>query len=138
MPILHIKGKVFPPAVHLTIKNLPPVDWDEPSTGQTMRITTRIDDSAVDVEFEVNFFDNQRLTDIVMRAWDLSSIAVNIYAYSYGYGMTVLLDTLIHPDGTKSDLMSRHDDLAGICKAFDLTLKNAGVNDLPELYKMIY
>ena len=47
--------------------------------------------------------------------------------------MTVLLDTLIHPDGTKSDLMSRHDDLAGICKAFDLTLKNAGVNDLPEL-----
>jgi hypothetical protein len=50
MPIVHIKGKVFPPAVQLTINNLPHSDdWDEPRTGQTMHIMTRIIDSVADL-----------------------------------------------------------------------------------------
>ena len=64
-------------------------------------------------------------------------MAVNIFGYSLGCGMTVLIDTLIRPDGTEASLYSHHDSLAKKCKAFDLSLKHAGANDLAEVYRLV-
>lgn len=137
MPTVHVKRTVFPPGIQLTVSNLPPSDWDEPRTGQTMHITTRITDSVVDVEFNVNHYDENDLNPLIVRAWELASVAVNIYSYSSGYGMAVLLDTFVRPDGTETTLLSHHDNLAANCKAFDLTMKQRGVNDLAQLYGLI-
>ena len=62
MPILHIKGKVFPRALELTINNLPPVDWDEPGIGQKVKITTRIENSAVDLQFDLNRYEKPMIS----------------------------------------------------------------------------
>jgi hypothetical protein len=137
MPIVHIKGRVFPPVVKVNIKDLPPVDWVEQNGGLVMHITTRIQNSIVDVEFDLNVYTETNFPALLMRAWDLSRAAVDIFCYSTGWGLTVYLDTKIEPDGTESQILPQMLDLAKYCTAFDLSPQNTGPNNYDAFYRII-
>jgi hypothetical protein len=51
---------------------------------------------------------------------DLVRGAVNLVCFESGVGATVILDTVINPDGTKSTILARDPNLTGICTAFRL------------------
>lgn len=107
MPIVHFKGKVLPydpSAFVINVNDLPTVEWNDQHTNQKLKITTRIVASIIDVEFEVETFNEQDPSSLLMRAWDLARAAVDLFSFKFGWGLSVSIDTLVKPDGTSSTI----------------------------------
>ena len=129
MPIVHFKGKVLPyepTAYHVTVKDLPQVTWHDTYTGQDLKITTRINESIIDIEFDVEKFDVKDTSSLLMRAWDLARAAVDLYSFKVGWGLSVVIDTLVQPDGSTNTIMPKMETLATYSTAIadDPTVNN--------------
>lgn len=139
MPILHFTGKILPydpSAFVLAIKDLPSVEWNDQFSGQTLKIATKIDQSIIDIEFEVQHFnENDDLSSLLMRAWDLARAAVDLYCFKVGWGLTVYIDKLIKPDGSVSTIRPEAPLVAGHATALDST--NPNVNNFDVCYRLM-
>jgi hypothetical protein len=137
MPIVHFKGRVLPAVMLITISDLPSVHWEQANLHLIMDITTRITNSVIDMEFDVNQLDEADLSPLLMRAWDLSRAAVDIYCYTRGVGLTVYIDTYVKPNGEESSVLPQMPGLAAYCTAFDIVPGNTGNNNFDSFYRMV-
>jgi hypothetical protein len=137
MPIVHVKGKVLPAIMVVNLQGVPSVHWEEINTGQVMDITTRIVNSSVDVEFQVNHYNDNNLGELLRRAWDLAQSAVDIYCFTSGDGLTVYLDTVVHDNGNVVSLLPKAPSLAAYCTAFDISPQNTGANNYDAMYRLV-
>jgi hypothetical protein len=137
MPRVHFKGRVLPSVMLVTISDLHSVHWEQAELNLTMDITTRITNSVVDMQFDVNHFDETDPSPLLMRAWDLSRAAVDIFAFTSGMGLTVHLDTLVKPNGDEASILPQMPTLAGCCTAFDVRPGNTGNNNLDAFYRLV-
>jgi hypothetical protein len=137
MPIVHFKGRVLPSAVQVTARDLPQVHWEDANTGQVMDITTRIQASVVDLEFDVNHFDENDLSPLLLRAWDLARAAVDLCCYQVGWGLIVIIDTFVKADGTEATLLAKMETLAAYCTALQPDPQNPGVNNFDVCYRLL-
>jgi hypothetical protein len=88
--------------------------------GLTMEFKTRIEKSQIDVQCTVNRYVPSDFVHIYMRALDLCQASVNLVAFSQGWGLTVVLDTFVSPDGTRSPIAPQDLSLASLCTTFKL------------------
>jgi hypothetical protein len=139
MPIVHFKGKVlpFPSPIQVMVKDLPSVDWFDSTNAQTMRITTRIDASIIDMEFDINAYDEADLSPLLIRAWDLARAAVDLYCYQVGWGLSVVIDTFVNEAGVESTLLPKMESLAAHSSAVQADPNNPGVNNFDVCYRLI-
>jgi hypothetical protein len=138
MPIVHFKGKVLPyepTAFVIDIKDLPSVTWHDTYTGQDLKITTRIDASIIDIEFDCQVFEEKDFSSFLMRAWDIARAAVDLSSFKLAWGLSVIIETLIKPDGTASTILPKMETLAQYSTA--LSLSNPKINNFDICYRLL-
>jgi hypothetical protein len=93
-------------------------DWPNKEIGLDMKFALNIKESMIDVSCEVNRWKDEDHTHVWMRALDLARAAVNVAAFASGLGLSVLLDTLILPDGSASTIRPIDPRLESLCTAY--------------------
>lgn len=115
MPIVHFKGKILPyepSAFTISIRDLPSVTWSEQNLAQTLKITSKIEASVIDIEFDVQVFNENDPALLLNRAWDLARAAVDLYSFQVGWGLGVVIDTMVTPDGRVLTILPKMETLA--------------------------
>jgi len=106
VPILHFKGKVLPYAPNhyrVDANEIPTVEWVDQAAQQTYKISTKLENSVIDIEFEMQAFSGaDQLASMAIRAWDLARLVVDLISFQQGWGLSVILDTLVMPAGLTS------------------------------------
>jgi hypothetical protein len=114
MPTIRFLGEIRPREFIVSVDRIPTVQWRADEIDLQMTFSFRIQASRVTVECEVSRYAPDCLVAIWMRALDLSRGVVSLLGYAHGVGATVLLDTLINPDGEKTGLFAHDERLNGI------------------------
>jgi hypothetical protein len=58
---------------------------------------------------------------VYIRALDLCRASVDVVAFTKGWGLTVLLEAFVDPNGERSSIFFKDDSLAPLCTALTLT-----------------
>jgi hypothetical protein len=133
---IHFLGQVFPGAVKISLKDMPLIEWKEPpNVAESYQIA--VVDSKIDVTCVTNRYSEEKLFDQYMRAYDLVRAAVDIFAFTHGYGLMVVLNEQIKPDGTKADLFFEDKALPPLATAFNLDPKNTDSSSYGVMFNMI-
>jgi hypothetical protein len=116
---LQFIGHVFP-SVALVAVSIPPVirRWTEENLDLLFRIG--IISSIINVKCDLPNWKSDDLAEIYKRSLSLARSAVNIVAFSTGFGLGVSLDTLIGPDGMPSALLPSDPTIPPLCKSYGL------------------
>ncbi|MFZ0632431.1 MAG: hypothetical protein WA399_14170 [Acidobacteriaceae bacterium] len=117
-------------ALKITIRDLPSAHWEEVSIGLVMDFSVKIENSKVAVECQVNRYQPTDLPYLHVRAFDLARAAVDILAFSRGWGLTVWIDSFTDPSGVETPLLCQMPQLAALCTAFDLTPGTGNTDDV--------
>jgi hypothetical protein len=106
--------------------------------GLSIQIKLNIKDSMVDVECNANRFEVTELATIYTWALDFATASANLVAFAGGYGVTVILDLLVGPDGTSSEFFSVNRDLAALCTSFGVNSASTTINnEFTEIYSLV-
>lgn len=122
MPEVHFIGSVLPSGiVNVAIEHQPTLTWHIPEIDFTVDFKVSIKDSIVDVECKSSRFDELKdLIPIYIRAFDLARASVEVVAFSIGYGLGVLLEKIVYPDGSSELIVPKFDHLATLCSSYTL------------------
>src|SRR5258708_34540451 len=138
MPLVRFTGQVLPSAINVTINHSSQIQWDYPELGLEMSFKLHIRNSAVEVECETNRFQHDEVVHYWMRALDLARASVDLVAFAEGYGLTVILYTLIRPNGVRSVMLGRDDRLAPLCTAFSVNSDDPEKNaEFDRVYQLV-
>jgi hypothetical protein len=116
---IHFIGRLWPAVVQIDVR-LPDLTWrcEEHNIEPLFRVV--IGNSFVNVECELERYDPIYFLEMYRRASDLARCAVNVVAFATGYGMTVVLETFISPDGAPSAIAPQDPSVAPLCTAYSL------------------
>jgi len=116
-----------------------------------MTFKVQIVNSVVSIDIEINKWDeSEDLTRVYMRALDIARAAVDLCSFRDGIGLTVVLETLVTPDGTRSALLLQQSELVGLASSlqdktppatadqnnFDKVLRHVITN--PQLIRVVH
>jgi len=122
MPQITLLGSILPAVARITTKDLPVITWTSADLDLSMTFTTFIENGKVRIVCELSDWRrDDHLMPVYMRALDLVRAAVDLVAFSYGIGLTVVLDGLVDSDGTPSAFLATQPNLA----ALSPSVKNA-------------
>ena len=137
MDTIHFLGYVFPSSIKINLKDMPSIEWNEPAKNIQESYQIAVIDSKVDITCSTNRYDESKLFDQYMRAYDLVRAAIDIFAFANGYGLTVILDSEIKPDGTPSSLFFEDPSLPPLVTAFNLDPANMDSSSYNSMFRMI-
>jgi hypothetical protein len=93
-------GNILPAAKLISISGLPKSNWKSAELGLDMTFEVSIRNSQVVVTCETNkWVKADHLMPIYMRALDTARAIVDVFAFSEGIGLTLMLIQLVEPDG---------------------------------------
>ena len=137
MPIFLFRGTVRPPVFHLNLLGLPRIRYAWPEQNLTVDFTIEIKESKLEVKCDATrFVPNEHLSMLAMHAYDLSRAAIDCFCFYHGIGLTVFLEIFVDPDGNKTALTPRSEEVGGLCTAFDLAPSNNGPNNLDAMIRI--
>jgi hypothetical protein len=117
MPRVRFSGRIYPSAFHISIDNLPAVDWRDEEleslglNGTTCHVT--IQQSVVSVECEVQHFSKEHhLMPLYIRSLDIVRASVDLMSVATGAGLQIVMDELTEPSGATSKLAPEQPNLA--------------------------
>ena len=120
MQSIHFLGRVLPPPAKVTVSFTPSIKWEVPDIGIAIELTCKIENSNIDVECRVEEYRPEHFTEFYRRALDICRAQVDLVAFKLGWGLTVVLEEFIDPDGIASQIVLKDDSLAPLCSAFSL------------------
>lgn len=119
MPKIQFIGRVLPEAIKVSVQ-APELKWKCEALGVEPIFRVKIGNSFVNVECEIEKFDPSYVGELYRRALDLARASTNLVAFATGYGLTVILETMIDPVGTPSSIAPIDPAIAPLCTAFSL------------------
>ncbi len=124
MDILHFVGKVLPSSINITIGFRPEINWKEPELGYEAMYVVAVQDSNIDVEVRIPQFDANDpvlFSRLYARVFDMARAAVDVVAFSMGYGTSVVFTELVLPNGHRQPFPPVvHPELAALCTSYSL------------------
>ena len=120
MQSIHFLGRVLPPPAQITVRLTPSIKWEDPDIGLVMEFTGRIENSNIDIECRLEGYRPEYFDDVYRRALDICRAQVDLVAFKFGWGLTVVLETFIDPNGITSQILQKDDRLSLLCTAFSL------------------
>jgi hypothetical protein len=112
-------GRVLPSAVKITV-HAPELKWKWEQAGIEPTFRVKIGNSFINVECEVDAYQPTYFTELYRRAFDLAKAATNLVAFAHGYGLTVIFDIFVAPDGVPSEIAQIDPSLPPLCTAYSL------------------
>jgi hypothetical protein len=140
MPKILLLGRVLPMAASVNISELPTTNWKAPDAGLDMNFKVHIQNNNIVVDCEINKWDKNRdLMNVYMRALDTTRAIVDVISFSSGIGLTTLLDTLVEPNGVKSQIVGQQPELAVISTSVknDAQPTKADDNNLDKVLRLV-
>jgi|GEM_PF-378074 len=108
-----IEGRVLPERRSVSITSLETISYSDPR-GFNAKFDIEINDSKIRIkcsDFEQSDWDIQML---VVRAYELTTAAVDLYAFSRGWALNVILDDFIF-DGQKQGIAFSETSVVSLC-----------------------
>ncbi|HXC02667.1 MAG TPA: hypothetical protein VNU49_08455 [Opitutaceae bacterium] len=119
MPKVQFIGRVFPDASKVSA-TAPDLNWKQEDIGLDATFRIKISDSVVNINCDITKFESDTFVHLFMRVLDLSRALVNMVAFTSGYGLTVVLDAFIDPNGTSSLIAMIDPSLPPLCTSFSM------------------
>jgi hypothetical protein len=120
MPTVYFKGRVLPPMVEISFTDIPEAHWKWPEEDLTLDFIIRISKSRIEVGCRMDRYQDEFMTEIHRRAFDLARACVNVAAFATGFGVSVIFEEFVGPNGIPSALLVTNPHLAGECTAFKM------------------
>lgn len=112
-------GRVLPGAIKVSVQ-APEIKWKWEETGLELTFRLKIGNSFVNAECELEKYQPQYISELYRRAFDLARASVNLIGFAQGFGLSVILEMLIMPDGSPSELAPIDPSLPPLCTAYSL------------------
>jgi hypothetical protein len=120
MPIGFFSGRVLPSGLGMSLGNATRIRLGASEFGGAVVFTIAIINAEIDIDCEVEEYQDDRLGYLHARAFDLARACVDVVAFGTGQGMTVILDTFTKPDGTAVPLAFAQRSLAAECTVYKI------------------
>ena len=98
MTTIHFYGRVLPSHLSVSVQ-LPEIKWKWEEQNLDLTFRTKITNAGVEVQCDVEPYNEEYISEIFKRATDLARLAANMAAFTTGYGLVVALETMIGPLG---------------------------------------
>ena len=136
MPVITIRGRVYPPAVRI---NTPEFDlkWRESSEGPELRYVISVQNSVVNIRCTAEQYDPDGNHSLyTTRGLEITRSILDPLAFAQGIGLFVLLEDLITPSGLVKQILPQNAPLQRLATAFKDDFEGAQriVMGEPELY----
>ena len=105
MPTVYFKGRVLPAPVQISFTDIPQVNWVWEEKNIAFDFVIRITKSQVEVECKLDRYQDDYMVEIHRRAFDLARACVNVAAFATGFGVSVIFEEFVGPDGIPSALL---------------------------------
>lgn len=106
MPTVRFQGRVIPMTHGISIETVPVRGWKDSELELTMDFTFDLKESNIVLAAELNkFSEKEHYFSVLMRASDTAKAIVDVFAFSTGLGLTVILDTFTDPAGNVKDVI---------------------------------
>jgi hypothetical protein len=92
--------------------------WEEQNL--VLRFRTKINNSTINVECDIDNYKVEYFTEIHERAFDLARAAANLACFAHGDGVTAVFEFVILPDGAPSTLRLHDPSLPQFCTSYTL------------------
>jgi hypothetical protein len=112
-------GRVFPSAIKVTV-SLPELKWKWVEQSLELTFRVKIGNSFVNVECDIDSYKQEYFHELYRRALDLARASVNLIGFAHGFGLTVMLEAIIMPDGAPSEIALIDNQLAPLCTAYSV------------------
>jgi hypothetical protein len=119
MQKVHFIGRVLPTAIKVSIE-APEAKWKWEESGLELTFRVKVGNSFVNVECELEKYQPEYIGELYRRAFDLARASVNLVGFAHGFGLSVILEMFIAPDGSPSELAAIDPSLPPLCTAYSL------------------
>jgi hypothetical protein len=123
MLIVRVLGKVLPEAVVISWDKFPVLRFSSPDGAFQQNTKIKLDCSRIEVEIELIEYSPERLNGLFNHAYDLASAYVDMISFARGYGLFVVLESVVHPDGTTEKVVNGTPSLAQHSTAFKFPME---------------
>jgi hypothetical protein len=120
MPTVHFLGRVLPEPALVNVSYAPLIKWEAPELNLTMEFTIHVANSKIDVECKLNTYDPELLVSLYMRALDLCRAPIDLVAFKFGWGLSVVLEYFVDPSGATIPIVAKDESLAALSTSFTL------------------
>src|SRR5579862_6886029 len=103
METIQFIGRVFPSAFKITVQ-APEAKWIWQEENLELTFRVKIGNGFINVECDLARYRPEYIAELYRRAFDLTRASVNLVGFARGFGMTVLFEMLIAPDGSVTEL----------------------------------
>jgi hypothetical protein len=134
MPKIQFIGRVLPAVAMVTVQT-PDLQWKWEAEGLDPAFKVKIGNSVINVECDIAKYEPQYFIELYKRASDLARAAVNVVAFASGLGLSVILETLIGPDGMPSAILPQDPATPPLCTAYGLDPSRLA--DLDAVYRLV-
>lgn len=114
-------GRIYPIIAAVSVTLPQDISWKWEEKNLDLKFKVRISNSVINVECELERYENSFFEELYKRSYDLVRALVNVVSFQSGIGLTVTLDTHILPDGTPSAILLHHPSLSPLCTAIQLS-----------------
>lgn len=130
VPKVQFNGHILPSIAKVTLTSGRAIRWESPDIDLVVEIAVKIENSAIQIDCDINRWETDLLVPVYMRALDICRASVNLAAFSRGYGLRVHIDSYICPSGIRSELLFQDESLPPLCTAFQLDRDFDVVHDI--------
>lgn len=116
---VHFIGRVIPTSLQISVR-IPQLEWKWLEQNIEFQFRVIIGNSFVNVECELDRYNDTYFDELYKRASDIARTAVNLVAFATGYGLTLVLETFIYPDGTPAPITPQDPSVASLCTSYSL------------------
>jgi hypothetical protein len=137
MPTIHFLGKIAPSGYRTSITNLPGINFKSAEIGVEFDLAIQVHDSIIDVECKGERLEEPDIFNHAFKVvYDMARTSVNMMSFATGITFSVVLDELIHTDGTRRPFAIQHLHLAQLCTAYS-TEPPHETNGFMEIMKIV-
>ena len=130
VPRIQFNGHILPSIAKVAFASGRAIRWESPDIDLVIEIAVSIEESAIQIDCDINRWEADLLLPVYMRALDICRTTVNMVAFSKGYGLRVHIDSYTCPSGIRSDLLFQDESLSPLCTAVQLDRDFDVVHDI--------
>lgn len=117
---VHFYGRVLPRLTSISIHRIANIRWNVPERDLSMLLLVQVKDSQIHVTMHLNKYRPEQIRMLYNFAFDVSRTAVELVAFTKGWGLSVGLSKFVGPDGEREIGVLMHEHLSPLCTSYDL------------------
>jgi hypothetical protein len=138
MALFRFYGRILPPppTVKLNARDLPSIHWEDGQVGLVLDVKMSIVDSELIISCESNLYTTlDHFSEVYKRVFDMARAAVDCFSFIRGWGLSVIIERVIPPNGVQQSILIQRPDLEKLVTAFEINPTNKG-NNFDTMYQI--